>query len=136
MARDGLVIKPARQYSTIEEINEANANRIPIDYARKDRFASVEFDEPFTGEKAPEVYVDFNAVGLQVTALAEATEDARGLVDMSTATWSWGDATPNTVGEMRATHTYAAAGTYDVAFSVTDADGDVVTVTDTLTVVE
>jgi hypothetical protein len=49
--------------------------------------------------------------------------DAGSAVDTSyTATWAWGDNSPNTAG-VNATHAYSAAGTFTATLTVADDDG-------------
>ena len=84
-----------------------------------------------TVENAPPVISGFTlptdpvALGATVTATATFTE--AGTADTHTATWAWGDGTTTTgtvaAGSVSATRTYASAGVYLVALTVTDSDG-------------
>lgn len=64
--------------------------------------------------------------------------DAGSSVDTSyTATWLWGDNSPNTTGDLTnltATHAYSASGTFTVTLTVADDDGVAGSTTTTVTV--
>ena len=81
---------------------------------------------------------DFTCVQLACT-FTDASTDADGADDITTYAWTFGEAGSgtNTATTADAAHTYAAAGTYTVQLTVTDADGadasssqDVVVTTD------
>jgi PKD repeat protein len=55
----------------------------------------------------------------------DASTDPQGPTTITTRVWNFGDATPEVTGNLTTTtHTYAAAGTFTVRLTVTDADGN------------
>ena len=62
-----------------------------------------------------------------------ATATDVGTRDTLTYSWNFGDNTAATIGQ-NSTHTFTAAGTYNIILTVTDADGGVITQTQNITV--
>ena len=119
MAKTGEVIHPAGRISTIAEINEANAQRIPIDYGMRDPKGSSAMR---VGPTAPPVSViDVVMDGLTVELDASRSFDEDGRIDAYD--WNFGDGTAH--GTTAAVeHTYATAGIKVVTLVVTDNFGD------------
>lgn len=89
---------------------------------------SVSSGTPNTG---PAAAFSVTTSGLQVSANGTASQDAEGAI--GSYLWNWGDGTAASSGAS-ATHTFAAAGTYNVALTVVDGDGATSTMTRSISV--
>ncbi len=81
--------------------------------------------------QAPVADFSFSCTALACTFTDEST-DPDGADDIDTYAWDFGDA--GTSAEQSPAHTFAAAGAFDVALTVTDAAGETSTSTQTVTV--
>lgn len=128
--KDGTVIRPAGRISTIAEVNEANANRVPIDYGYRGDEPQLTWDD--SGELTPaepstlKPVAAFNAVVAGLVVTVDGTPsfdpDAPGTNPPLTYEWTWGDGGTST-GKTPAAHTYAANGAKTITLLVTDASG-------------
>ena len=71
----------------------------------------------------PAAGVSVSCMGLECTADGSSSTDEDGTI--ASYAWTWGDTTSTPAsGNPTAPHTYGAAGTYTIALTVTDNDGD------------
>lgn len=84
-----------------------------------------------TADQGPQAVFSAASAGLQLTVNGTASNDVEGPI--ASYSWMWGDGTPASTGAT-ATHTYSAAGTFNVALTVTDSGGATSTMTRALAV--
>jgi hypothetical protein len=119
--KDGPLIRPAGRISTIAEINEANANRIPIDHGVRDRYASADIDVIYPPAMSPQGELVIGENLLQVSVTWDEVFDPNG--ELTALAIIWGDGDGDEEPSSPATHTYAGAGTYTVTMYFEDATG-------------
>ncbi len=121
--------RPGTTMSYLVTVSKADGSSVPTGEALASAWKQVKVAGTF---RNLEPVASFTATpdGLQVSVDGTASTDDSAVASYS---WSFGDKTAAATGAT-ATHTYAAAGTYQVTLTVTDDEGAVGTTTQSVTV--